>query len=181
MSFSFVGYFPKRIEPATEAMGLPDVDEIWSLADCISEGPENWITFWRHNDFGAYNTSELARSVVPADRRNQFAIVAYRLWSEEFDDIGSRAVANLESLRPIELDHGYRSIGFDAVSASCGQFECSPLSCNGGAKQYSANRRCLFRTLDEALAAASEFARGGWEPGPYRVVEVLAPQNPDVL
>ena len=86
-------------------------------------------------------------------------------------------VPNLESLSSIEADHGYRPIGFDVVSASCGQFECSPLSCNGGAKQYSANTNCLFRTLHEALAAAAEFALGGWEPGPYRVVEVLAPEN----
>ena len=99
MSFNFVGYFPKRLEPATEAMGLPGVAEIWSVADCISAGPENWIKFWRHDDFGAYNTSELARSVVPADGRHEFVIVAYRLWSEEFDEIGSRAVPNCHQRR----------------------------------------------------------------------------------
>ena len=175
MSFNFVGYFPKHIGPATDAMGLPGVAEIWSVADCISEGPENWINFWRHNAFGAYDTRELASSVIPADRRHEFVIVAYRLWSEEFESVGSRPIPNLESLPSLELDEGYRAIGFDVVSASCGQFECSPLSCNGGAGQYSANSHCLFSTLDEAFAAAVEFSRGGWEPGPYRVVEVLAP------
>lgn len=175
MALIFAGYFPKKIEPAVDAMGLPGVSEIWSVSNCISKGPEGWIQRWLHNDYGAYDTEELAASVIPEDARAAFVILAYQLWQEEFDEVGTRPIGIAQHLSPVQIGPRYRSIGFDVVSASCGQFECSPLSCNGGAKQYGVNPRCLFRTLEEALSAARTFARGGWEPGPYRVVEVLAP------
>lgn len=175
MSLIFVGYFPKKIAPAVEAMALPGVSEIWSVSNCISGGPDGWISRWLHNDCGAYDTLELALSVVPAEELESFVVLAYRVWCEEFGEGGTQPIALIGVTPPATLPSGYGVVGYDAVSASCGQFECSPLSCNGGAKEYSVNSRCLFETLEEAIIAATEFARGPWEPGPYRVVEVLAP------
>lgn len=175
MSLLFVGYFPKKIELATEAMGLPGVTEIWSVGNCISNGPPNWITRWLHNAAGAYDTRELALSLVPSGERESYTLLAYRVWHEEFGECGTQPCRLKDEMPALQLEPAYRVVGYDAVSASLGQFECSPLSCNGGAKYYKTNSRCLFATLAEALTAAAEFARGGWEPGPYRVVEVLAP------
>ena len=53
-----------------------------------------------------------------------------------------------------------------------GGFECSPLSCNGLAASLTANRYCLFDTLEAAMVAAERFSVGGAEPGSYYVVEV---------
>jgi hypothetical protein len=71
----------------------------------------------------------------------------------------------------------FLSVGFDAVARSHDFFECSPLSCNGGAATFATNDACLFQALEEALAAAKEFSTGNWEPGPYWVVEVLSDQR----
>lgn len=172
----FIGYFPKKIEIATEAMDLPGVAEIWSVSECISAGPEGWIQRWAHNDFGAFDTVEIARSVIPGAAQS-YTVLGYRLWPEEFDDGGARPIAFPAHFTALRVQTGYQTVGYDAVSASSGQFECSPLSCNGGAREFSTNPKCLFATLEEALAAAPKFATESWEPGPYRVVEVMAPRR----
>lgn len=180
MSLVLVGYFPKKIELATEAMALPGVVEVWSVSNCISDGPENWVTRWLHNSAGAYDTRELALSIVPNEERKSYIVLAYRVWHEEFGEDGTQPFKLMAGIPLLQLEPAYRVVGYDAVSASYGQFECSPLSCNGGAKEYPVNSKCLFATLEEAIVAASEFAQGPWEPGPYRVVEVLAPLPPEV-
>ena len=72
-----------------------------------------------------------------------------------------------------DIPEDYLFLGFDAVSRSCDNaFECSPLSCNHGAEKMKCNPYCLFDAFDEAISGAKEFSVGGWEPGPYYVVEV---------
>lgn len=174
MSFHFIGYFPKRIEHPTPAMGLPGVSEIWSVSNCISSGPQDWIEHGRHNDFGLFDTPDLARSVVPIDVIQEFQVIGYRIWSEIFGDEQRPPRARARSAH-LSVATGYDVVGYDAVSSSLGYgFECSPLSCNRAAKQFAANARCLFTSVDDAIAAAQAFAEGNWEPGPYCVVEVLA-------
>ncbi len=68
----------------------------------------------------------------------------------------------------------FEPLGFDVVNRSMNDFfECSPLSCNAGARTFKANAHCLFETLDDAVVAAGTFSKGGWEPGPYYVAQVL--------
>ena len=51
--------------------------------------------------------------------------------------------------------------------------ECSPLSCNSGAKEFPVNRYCLIDTLEEALRIAEAIDKdGGYEPGPYGIMSV---------
>ena len=177
MSFQFIGYFPKKIERATAAMGLPGVSEIWSVSNCISSGPPDWIQHWRHNDFGLFDTPELAQSVVPVDVIQQFQIVGYRICSEVFG--GGPRLSALASAEHLSVSADFGIIGYDAVSSSRGHgFECSPLSCNGAAKEFAATDRCLFASIDDAIAAARRFSAGNWEPGPYYVMEVLAQARP---
>ncbi len=174
MSFHLVGYFPKKIQSATAAMGLPGIREIWSAGNCISGGPPDWVRPYRHNSLGLFDTPDLARSVVPAGEEGDYRVVGYRLWSEAFGE-GPRLSIHGTDARP---SNNFGVIGYDAVSSSHGhEFECSPLSCNGAAKEFAVNDRCLFETGDEAVAAARTFAAGPWEPGPYYVVEVLATEE----
>jgi hypothetical protein len=172
--FTLIGYFPKRIALATAEMALPGVREIWSVSDCISKSPDDWIGQWKHNECWMYDSSALARSVVPREDAASYVVLAYRVFEQELDESGARPIAFPASLAKIELEAEYESIGFDAVSFEHHAFSHSPLSCNGGAEQLAVNARCLFRTLEEALAGAREFAAGSWEPPPYRVVEVFA-------
>jgi hypothetical protein len=174
MALVFAGYFPKRIAVRDDDwLKAPAVREIWSVSDCISKGPPNWLDKWLHNDVGLFDTRDLAMSVVPEKEAQTFTIVGYRVWDKMFDqgqEVELRA--DLPVLPGPEA--GFVTVGFDAVARSQGFFDCSPLSCNGGAATFATNEACLFRTLDEALAGAREFSIGSWEPGPYWVVEVLA-------
>jgi hypothetical protein len=174
MSFVFAGYFPKRIVARDEWLKAPAVREIWSVSGCISKGPSDWIDQWRHNDFGLFDTQELAHSVVPGDERGRYTIVGYRVWDRMFDQ-GTEVEVPAAPAPVPGPDEGFVTVGFDAVARSgmyC--FECSPLSCNGGASTFPTNERCLFRTPEEAMSGAREFSMGHWEPGPYWVVEVLS-------
>jgi len=77
----------------------------------------------------------------------------------------------------LPLRPGYIRLGFDAVEvdkadkAAC--WGCSPLSCNGMAKEIPVNRYCLFDTQEAAAEVCDRFARTQCvEPGDYVVVEV---------
>jgi len=173
-ALTLIGYFPKQVVPADAAMGLPGVHDIWSVSGCFAKEPADWIQHWKHNECGAFDSRAIALSVVAPSDAQSYVVLAYRVLDQEFDEHEVRPIKFPAHLTSLELDPEYHSVGFDVVTWDFGAFGCSPLSCNGGAKQFSVNSRCLFRTLDEALAGAREFSRGPWEPGPYRVVEVLA-------
>lgn len=173
MSLLFAGYFPKRIALRDDWLKAPNVREIWSVSDCMSKGPRNWIDKWIHNDVGLFDTRDLATSVLPEGEASTFTIVGYRVWDRMFDQ-GHEVELRVDVPTLLGPDPDFVTVGFDAVARSQGFFDCSPLSCNGGAETFPTNESCLFRTLDEALAGAKEFSTGNWEPGPYWVVEVLS-------
>jgi hypothetical protein len=153
------------------------VREIWSVSGCISEGPSGWTDKWLHNALGLFDTRDLARSVLSDEEARTFTIVGYRVWDRMFDE--GRDVALRVDLPPLSgPDAGFVTVGFDVVARPQSSFECSPLSCNGGAADFPTNDACLFRTLDEAMAGAREVSTGNWEPGPYWVVEVLSADRP---
>jgi hypothetical protein len=85
MALIFVGYFPKRIALRDEWLKAPGVKEIWSVSDCISKGPPDWIDKWRHNVLGLFDTPEIAASVLSSEDAKSFRIVGYRLWDRMFD------------------------------------------------------------------------------------------------
>lgn len=72
----------------------------------------------------------------------------------------------------------FYTLGYDVVERNAAMgilgFGCSPLSCNGMAKNIPVNEYCLFDDLDAALDAARRFGVEQPEPGPYVVIEVLA-------
>jgi len=173
MTLHFCGYFPKKATPRPEGWDLPGVVEIASISDCIAKGPEDWIKSWKFNELGFFDEVALAESVVPSADRSQFDLYAYSFLDERFVD------GLVEQWKPPELagsgpESDFEPLGFDVVSKAVTDFfECSPLSCNGGAKTFRANAHCLFETLDDAVAAAGTFSKGGWEPGPFYVAQVL--------
>lgn len=172
MSVVFAGYFPKKIVKRDEWLKAPHVSEIWSVSECMSKGPADWITKWHHNDLGLFDTIALAESVVPPDERASTRILAYRVWDRMFD-AGQDLEAPLPARDLPGPEEHFARVGFDAVGRSHNSFDCSPLSCNGGAESIATNEACLFPTLEEAVAGAKEFSKGNWEPGPYWLVEVL--------
>lgn len=175
-----IGYFPKIVAPKPEWLkDAPAVEEICSVSDCISKSPSDWIDQWKHNEMFVYDTPELAWSVVPQEDRHRYTLFAYRILPRLFGE-SEETEWQIPSLCVNALPGGFASVGFDAVSRSCGTtFECSPLSCNLMAAHYPVNRYCLLDDLETAIAMARDFAAGNCEPGPYCVVEVLKQDRND--
>jgi len=170
------GYFARRVKATPDHLPVPGVREICSVSECISPGADDWITSWRHNSLGWFNSVSDAVSVVPKERRGEYRLFAYRIHPELFRGRERRPLAVPDDVRPDALPTGFRSIGFDSASRSSEagpSLECSPLSCNGLATELLVNEHCLFQTLDDAIAGAARFANEQPEPGDYYVVEVL--------
>jgi hypothetical protein len=169
-----IGFLPKRVASAPDSLHDTPVLCICSVANCISCAPERWIESWAFNEFGMFNRVADAELVCGTERRSDFTLFAFRQLAVRFDrgqDVQITVTPpNVEPQPP-----NFRSLGFDAVSRSNADFfECSPLSCNGGAIEFDVNEYCLLRTLGEACDAARAFSVGNWEPGPYFVLEVLS-------
>lgn len=167
-----IGYFPKRKMLRPVWLKNPQIEQICSASDCISEGPIDWIDQWRHNDMWAYDTAELAWSVVPEAERKDFEIHAYRMFPVIFE-AGAEKPFELPLLQVKPLPDTFELLGFDAVSRTMGNiFEHSPLSCNHMADEIAVNRYCLVDNEQAAFQMAQRFEAGEGEPGLYYVVEV---------
>ncbi len=158
--------------PAPPELVAAGVAEIASVSDCMSSAPDGWIDAWKHNDHGFYDTEDAAGSVVPADAATAYDFYAYELVPVEHDD-ELQLIAVTPAPGGVPAD--YEFFGYDVVSRSMSSFfECSPLSCNFGARTFRVNRYCLVDTLEEAYATLSGIgaADGGYEPGPYSLLTV---------
>jgi hypothetical protein len=172
MIFYFCGYFPKKVTSTPEGYDLPGVVEIASVSLCIAKGPDDWFKSCTFNDLGFFDDADIAESLVAAPERSHFDVYGYEFLDERFTGgvTESWAVPQL-ACKPPGSD--FELLGFDVVNRLSDFFECSPLSCNHGAKTFSANEHCLFDALGDAIAAAKEFSKGNWEPGPYHIARVL--------
>lgn len=181
----FIGYFPKRKTSPPEWLNCPALKDICSVSECIAEGPpKEWISRWLHNANWVFSTRDLATQALGDAEPHGYSIHAYRILPAEFDLGEARPLqfvheqASWEHAK-IELEQippDYRRLGFDAVSCSTGNsLECSPLSCNHACTEFETNEHCLVDALPRAIEIATIFSKGGWEPGPYRIVEVLGP------
>ena len=172
MSPKLIGYFPKRTIKRPDWLACFNVEEICSVSDCISKAPVGWIDQWRHNECWAFDTQELAWSVVAADARSEFELYAYKMFPVRFDR-GQKVAIDFPTLDVEPLASSFERLSYDAVSRSCDStFECSPLSCNGMAKEFAVNRYCLIDTETEGFRIAREFSVSVPEPGPYYLLEV---------
>jgi hypothetical protein len=167
--FVFVGFLPKRTAPRDAWLKAPDVEEIASVSECISPGPEGRFTHWKHNDLGFYDTEALANEVAAGD----LDLYAYRLCPRAWRDADT---AEFEvRAAPGDVPADYDFLGYDlATRLHSTFFECSPLSCNGLAAEIPVNRHCLLPDLESALAAAAALAPAstGREPGDLYLLEV---------
>ena len=167
-----IGYFPKRTTKRPDWLKPEVVEEVCSVANCVSPAPDGWINHWRHNAMGLFDTPDLALSVVPEADRNELDIYAYQMFPVRFIR-GRQEPFAIPALPTAPLPASFELLGFDVVSFSLeGGFEHSPLSCNHMAETVTVNRYCLVDDRDLALACAAKFEGDGCEPGPYYVVAV---------
>lgn len=165
-----VGYFPKITVKRPDWLKNKTVEQICSVSDCISSAPKNWIDKWKHNDLGLFDTEALALSIITSDQDN-YDIYAYKMYPIEFDN--GQAFDFIVPLSVTGDLEAYNFLGYDAVNRSSGNhFECSALSCNHGADDFTVNKYCLFDDLEYSYKATIVISKGGYEPGPWYIVEV---------
>jgi len=154
------------------------VRQIASVSECLAKRPDGWVQRWDFNRATCWNTETAAWACVPDDSKSDFRLFAYRIVPlRALDDLFPKDLPALPQ-EPVFLP--YARIGFDVVERNTAMgmlgFGCSPLSCNGMAESIPVHEFCLFDDLETALAAARRFGVEQPEPGPYVIVEVLAPR-----
>lgn len=174
---TFVGYFAKRRSPSPDWLGAEAVAEICSVSECIASGSEDWVTAWRHNDWGFFDTPDLAWSVVPAAVRPDFDLFGYELFPWRFE-AGRERELRIAAPAAVPLGADFDPLGFDVVSRTADSFECSPLSCNAWAREAGANAFCLVDDVEKAKELASVAEAEGYEPGDYYVFRVWRRRGP---
>jgi len=174
------GYFPKLVDTRPVWLAEPRVEEVCSVSNCVSDGPDDWIGRWLHNWLGWFNTVTDAQSIVPADEAPRYRLFAYRLAPSFYRQGHPEPVSLPKDVNPEPLPPGFVSLGFDVYSKWMDSIlgpEHSPLSCNSMASEFQVNRHCLLATLDDARGAAARFSVEQPEAGDYYVAEVLELQR----
>jgi hypothetical protein len=167
----FVGFFPKRTQPAPTEFNSGNILEIASVAECISSGPEGWIQHWKHNPMGFFDTQKLASQVIENDPE-EYDLYAYRVFPVRCKGGETESISITNA--PGDVPEAYRFLGYDIVTKSQADFfECSPLSCNYLASDYEVNQFCLIDDLEVAAQALVDICQSGKaEPGPYYLFAV---------
>jgi hypothetical protein len=175
-----LGYMAKRVVFRPDWLDVPHVRDVYAVANCVSEDFCDYINFWRHNDFWFFDSPALIRSIANEhniDLTNTM-LVYYRGHDKQFD-------AELGEWTDYDRDPGIRTavsppqaetfFGYDIVTYSMQNApECSPLSCNGLAKDVCVNEHCLIDTLNYAIDQLENGVFNNSEPGPYRIIGVSA-------
>lgn len=168
----------------SENMGR--AEEACSVSCCLSNAPRDALSLGRHNPMGLYWSETLALSVIPpAERPTAYDFYSYFMAPIAFDDDGEPRDLDdeenrtmLEAAKHVEpMNSDYLQLGWDIVGSSLGWsdgqvFECSPLTCNGLAREINTNRHGLIDGLDRAFAVVPRIIRGPSEPGTYYLVQV---------
>jgi hypothetical protein len=191
MNPNLIGYFPKRVRnlnagleragaDSAAAASLP-MEEIASVSDCVSPGPDGWRDANRHNFYEFFDTPALAWSLVPPQSQGEFQLFAYRLYPVQFVEGQQQEWQLWPELTVAPMPESFVRLGWDAATGGDGlALGCSPLSCNGKAGTVGlppVNRYCLASSERDGFELARLFSIEQPEPGPYCVVEVwrLAP------
>jgi len=168
----FIGFFPKITQPKPEWIKVVAINEIGSVSECISKGPNNWIQHWQHNALGFFDSERTAISLV-TDNLKQYDIYAYEMFPFYVLDTLVNAIEINFQIGTVPLD--YEFLGYDIVTKSMSDFfECSPLSCNRAAEDFTTNVFCLLDNETNAYRALLEMSKAGSgvEPGPYYLFKV---------
>jgi hypothetical protein len=172
------GYMAKRVEAAPASFPLGRAGDIGSVSGCISRQFADYVPFWKHNGYWFFDSPEIIRNLAKEHsiELQGASLFYYECHEEEFDGTQWRRFAPESSMQVQVLSPRSRELwGFDVVAFSAGTLpECSPLSCNGLAKEIPTNRHCLLESFEEAERRLSSGAFNNSEPGPYRIFAVYS-------
>jgi len=169
------GYMAKRVQ-APEGFRIDHVLDVYSVSNCVNDDFADYIKYWKHNGYWLFDSPEIIQTVA---RENSIQLAGtllfyYEVFEKEFD--GKRWCfykPDLSLPTNVIPGTGKKLEGFDVVTFFAKTSpECSPLSCNGMAKEIRTNEHCLLATFEEAYDKLTNGAFKEAEPGPYRIFAV---------
>jgi hypothetical protein len=172
----------KRVAGRPEWLKAPAVVDIFSVSSCMSADFADYITFWKHNGYWLFDSPGAIRQLARDQSidLNGTTLFYYEAYELEFDDAEN-------AWRPFHPEPSFTTNvvtpakknleGYDVVTFCMGNEPgCSPLSCNGLAREVETNRHCLLSQLDQAKRLIEEGEFRNSEPGPYRIFAVYSPE-----
>ena len=175
-----VGYLAKRIELKPDWLKTDQVEDIYSLSNCVSKDFADYIEHWKHNGYWLFNSNDdnlsLAKDLdIDMSGTKIFYYEAYEYqcyedeaeWEEFQPDESLETNVIIPEKKVLE--------GFDVVSIyNENSLGCSYLSCNHMAQELKVNKHCLFSTFEEAKTHLDNNVFNGCEPGPCRIFAVYS-------
>jgi hypothetical protein len=173
-----VGYLAKRSCRKPEALGLPNVEDIYSVGSCVNDDFTDYIRYWKHNGYWLFDSPEIIRAVAQENSVDlrETRLFYYEAYEMQFTEGGWQPFSPESSiLTHVSLPEQKKLEGFDVVTFWAGNApEHSPLSCNGLAEEIRTNCHCLIDSFDEAEVSLNSGRFRGAEPGPYRIFAVYS-------
>jgi len=173
-----LGYIAKRIIPCPDWLDVPNIESIYSVANCISEDFADYIDFWRHNGFWLFDHPKIIAEICGENLIDMTGLRFLYLESEllQYDpDLKKWIEYAPESSFPTNVAKltGTKMLGYDVATVFCGNVpEHSPLSCNHVASVVPVNRYCLIDKLDDARDHVEGGVFANSEPGYLRIIAV---------
>jgi hypothetical protein len=173
-----VGYLAKSSCKKPDALGLPSVDDVYSVGCCVNDDFADYIDYWKHNGYWLFDSPQIIQAVAQEGSIDLHGTKLFYYEAHVMEFIGDvwRPYSPDPSIATNVLQPSEKRLeGFDVVTFYCGTApECSPLSCNGLAKDLRTNSHCLFDSFDEAERSLNSGKFKGAEPGPYRIFAVYS-------
>jgi len=168
----------KHISKKPDWLHAPNVIDIYSVGDCVSEDFADYINYWKHNGYWLFDSPEIIQTVARANSvelegTSLFYYEAYEMefHSESWHPFGPEPSLPTNVVPPLRKQlEGFDVVTFYARNAP----ECSPLSCNSLAEELRTNAHCLFDSFEEAQTNVNNRAFNDSEPGPYRIFAVYS-------
>lgn len=179
-----LGYMAKRIVERPDWLGVPNVRDIYAVANCISDDFCDYINYWKHNGFWFFDSVASLRAVAsePDVDLASTKLVYYRGYPRQYD-AGRGEWAEYSADRDFSTNVAppvsASILGYDVVTYSMQNApECSPLSCNHVATEVNVNEHCLIDSLDYAIDRLQNGMFDNAEPGPCRIIAIYAVEWP---
>src|SRR5580700_9833837 len=175
------GYMAKRVRKP-KGFQIDGIGDVHSVSGCVNENFADYIQYWKHNGYWLFDSPEIIRTVA---RENSIqlegtSLFYYEVYEMEFDGQSWCPYQPESSFTTnIAPAAGKKLEGFDVVTFFAKNSpECSPLSCNGMAKEIHTNDHCLLATFEEAYDGLTSGVFKDAEPGPFRIFAVYSVEWP---
>jgi hypothetical protein len=180
------GYMAKRVYKKDDRLKVgkkrvfletaPQVIDVYSVSNCISEDFADYISYWKHNGYWLFDSPEIIKKVAEENSIQLAGTSLFYYEAHEMEFDGERWIPwSPEPSFPtnVALPAKKQLEGFDVVCFNVRTNpECSPLSCNSMAEEVRTNAHCLFESFEEAKNNLGDGVFKDAEPGPYRIFSV---------